>query len=72
MAEAGMPVMETIQAATVNAAKLLRVEDELGQIAPGFHADIVAFDTNPLEDVGVLERPSFVMKAGSVFRNDGV
>ena len=71
MAEAGMPVMETIQAATVNAAKLLRVEDELGQIAPGFHADIVAFDSNPLEDVGVLERPSFVMKAGSVFRNDG-
>jgi imidazolonepropionase-like amidohydrolase len=71
MAEAGMPVMETIQAATVNAAKLLGVEDELGQIAPGFHADIVAFDSNPLEDVGVLERPSFVMKAGSVFRNDG-
>ena len=71
MAEAGMPIMETIQAATVNAAKLLRVEDELGQIAPGFHADIVAFDNNPLEDVTVLERPSFVMKAGSVFRNDG-
>ena len=72
MAEAGMPIMETIQAATVNAAKLLRVEDELGQIAPGFHADIVAFDNNPLDDVTVLERPNFVMKAGSVFRNDGV
>ncbi len=72
MAEAGMPIMETIQAATVNAAKLLRVEDELGQIAPGFHADIVAFDNNPLADVTVLERPNFVMKAGSVFRNDGV
>ena len=72
MAEAGMPIMETIQAATVNAAKLLRIEDELGQIAPGFHADIVAFDNNPLEDVTVLERPKFVMKAGSVFRNDGV
>jgi len=72
MAEAGMPIMETIQAATVNAAKLLRIEDELGQIAPGFHADIVAFDNNPLEDVTVLERPNFVMKAGSVFRNDGV
>ena len=71
MAEAGMPIMETIQAATVNAAKLLRVEDELGQVAPGFHADIVAFDNNPLEDVTVLERPNFVMKAGSVFRNDG-
>lgn len=72
MAEAGMPVMETIQAATVNAAQLLRVEDELGQIAPGFHADIVAFDNNPLEDVTILERPNFVMKAGSVFRNDSL
>ena len=72
MAEAGMPIMETIQAATVNAAKLLRLENELGQVAPGFHADIVAFDNNPLEDVTVLERPNFVMKAGSVFRNDGI
>lgn len=72
MAEAGMPVMETIQSATVNAAQLLRVADELGQIAPGFHADIVAFDNNPLEDVTVLERPNFVMKAGSVFRNDSL
>lgn len=72
MAEAGMPIMETIQAATVNAAKLLRLEDELGQVAPGFHADIVAFDNNPLEDVTVLERPNFIMKAGSVFRNDSI
>ena len=71
MVEAGMPVMAAIQSATVNAASLLRVDDSLGQIAPGFHADIVAFDANPLTDVTVLERPSFVMKAGSVFRNDG-
>ena len=64
-------MMAAIQSATVNAAALLRVDDSLGQIAPGFHADIVAFDANPLTDVTVLERPSFVMKAGSVFRNDG-
>jgi imidazolonepropionase-like amidohydrolase len=70
MVEAGMPVMEAIQSATVHAAELLRVENELGQIAPGFHADIVAFDANPLDDVSVLERPSFVMKAGAVFRHD--
>ena len=63
--------MEAIQSATVNAADLLNVEDELGQIAPGFHADIVAFNGNPLEDVRVLERTNFVMKAGSVFRHDG-
>ena len=71
MVEAGMPIMEAIQSATVNAADLLNVEDELGQIAPGFHADIVAFNDNPLEDVRVLERPNFVMKAGAVFRHDG-
>lgn len=71
MVEAGMPIMEAIQSATVNAADLLNVDDELGQIAPGFHADIVAFNENPLEDVRVLERPNFVMKAGAVFRHDG-
>ena len=71
MVEAGMPVMEAIQSATVNAADLLNVDSELGQIAPGFHADIIAFDANPLDDVRVLERPMFVMKAGSVFRHDG-
>ena len=71
MVEAGMPIMEAIQSATVNAADLLNVEDELGQIAPGYYADIVAFRENPLEDVRVLERPNFVMKAGAVFRYDG-
>jgi imidazolonepropionase-like amidohydrolase len=71
MVEAGMPIMAAIQSATVNAADLLNVENELGQVAPGFHADIVAFNENPLDDVRVLERPSFIMKAGAVFRHDG-
>ena len=71
MVEAGMPIMAAIQSATVNAADLLNVESELGQIAPGFHADIVAFNENPLDDVRVLERPNFIMKAGAVFRHDG-
>ena len=63
-----MPVMAAIQSATVNAAELLRMSDELGQIAPGFHADIVAFRGNPFEDVSVLESPDMVMKAGAVHR----
>jgi imidazolonepropionase-like amidohydrolase len=66
MVEAGMPVMAAIQSATVNAAELLRMSDELGQIAPGFHADIVGFRENPFEDVSVLESPDMVMKAGAV------
>ena len=66
MVEAGMPVMAAIQSATVNAAELLRMCDEFGQIAPGFHADIVGFRENPFEDVSVLESPDMVMKAGAV------
>lgn len=68
MVAAGMPPMAAIQSATVNAAELLRVSDELGRIAPGYHADIVAVRGNPLEDISVLESVDFVMKAGSVIK----
>ena len=66
MVEAGMPVMEAIKAATINAATLLRVEDELGQIAPGYYADVVAVRANPFNDVNALTKPDFVMKGGEV------
>ncbi|MEQ8262975.1 amidohydrolase family protein [Pseudohaliea sp.] len=68
MVEAGMPPMEAIKAATVNAAALLRVSDELGSIAPGRYADIVAVAGDPLEDITVLETVAFVMKGGEVYR----
>ncbi|MHA7816617.1 MAG: metal-dependent hydrolase family protein [Pseudohaliea sp.] len=68
MVEAGMPPMEAIKAATVNAAELLRVSDELGSIAPGRYADIVAVAGDPLTDITVLENMAFVMKGGEVFR----
>jgi imidazolonepropionase-like amidohydrolase len=68
MVEAGMPPMEAIKAATVNAAELLRVSDELGSIAPGRYADIVAVAGDPLADITVLENMAFVMKGGEVFR----
>ncbi len=67
MVEAGMPPMEAIKAATVNAAALLRVSDELGSIAPGRYADIVAVAGDPLKDITVLENMAFVMKGGEVF-----
>lgn len=66
MVEAGMPVMEALRAATVNAATLLRVEDELGQLRAGYVADIVAVRGDPFADVAVLESPDFVMKDGAV------
>ena len=68
MVEAGMPPMEAIKSATMNAATLLRVEDELGSIEAGKYADIVAVDGDPLANIAVLESVDFVMKSGRVYR----
>jgi imidazolonepropionase-like amidohydrolase len=59
--EAGMHSREAIKAATVNAAKLLDVSDEVGTIASGKSADVVAVDSSPLDDVSLLQRMAFVM-----------
>ncbi|MFT7287711.1 MAG: imidazolonepropionase-like amidohydrolase [Halieaceae bacterium] len=66
MVEAGMPELEALRAATINAATLLRVADELGSIAVGKYADMVAVKGNPLEDISLMNRVSFVMKGGEV------
>jgi imidazolonepropionase-like amidohydrolase len=71
MAEAGMPEMEAIQSATVTAAQMLGVYDRLGGISAGKLADIIAVDGNPLEDISVLGRVSFVMKDGKIVKNEG-
>ena len=68
MVEAGMPAMETIQSATTTNAKLLGMENELGQLATGFIADIVATDDNPLQNINTLEKVVFVMKEGKVYK----
>ena len=63
----GMRPLEAIRAATINAADLLGVTDR-GTIAPGKLADLIAVRGNPLEDVRVLERVTWVMKGGQVVR----
>ncbi len=68
MNEAGMPAIETIQAATINAAKLLRIEDKLGSIEVGKLADLVAVDGDPLENISLMENVSFVMKDGVIVK----
>ncbi|MCE2945396.1 MAG: amidohydrolase family protein [Xanthomonadaceae bacterium] len=70
MVEAGMPANEALQTATVNAAKVLGQAD-LGQIAPGFRADVVAVPGNPLEDIALTRRVDFVMKDGAVIKAPG-
>ena len=68
MNEAGMPIMEIIKAATINAAELLGEKDKLGSIEAGKLADIVAVDGDPLKDVKVFGKVVFVMKDGVVYK----
>jgi imidazolonepropionase-like amidohydrolase len=69
MVEGGMAPMETIQAATIKAAELLGMEDQLGSIEEGKVADIIAVDGNPLENIEVMGKVVFVMKEGMVYKN---
>ena len=64
--EAGVTPKQILQAMTVDAARLLGMAKERGAIAPGYFADIVATDENPLEKIDTLRRVSFVMKGGQV------
>jgi imidazolonepropionase-like amidohydrolase len=61
--------MQAIQSATSRAAELLGKHGELGVVAPGAFADLVAVSGNPLEDIRVLEKVEFVMKDGVVFKS---
>lgn len=68
MVEAGMPAIETLQAATITNAILLKMSTEIGQIAKGFYADIIAVNENPLKDISTMEQVTFVMKNGVVYK----
>ena len=71
MVQAGIPPMYAIQAATVNAAQLLKRDKDLGSVTAGKFADLVAVSGNPVDDVGLLRQISFVMKEGVVYKRDG-
>lgn len=66
----GMTPMEAIRAATTVNAELFGMAGEVGCVAPGCHADLIATEGDPLEDPAELERLVFVMKGGEVFRDD--
>jgi imidazolonepropionase-like amidohydrolase len=72
MVEWGMTPMQAILSATARAADLLGWSDRIGTITPGRLADIVAVDGNPLADISELERVSFVMKGGVVYKRNPV
>jgi imidazolonepropionase-like amidohydrolase len=69
MVKWGMTPMQAIQSATTSAADLLGWKDKVGQLAPGFYADLVAVKGDPLADVTVLEKVDFVMKGGELYKN---
>lgn len=68
MTEAGMPIMEALKSATMVAAEVLEMKDQLGSIEVGKLADIIATDANPLTDVKTLMNVTFVMKEGVVYK----
>jgi imidazolonepropionase-like amidohydrolase len=70
MVKFGMSPMDSIKAATSRAAELLEMENQLGVIAPGALADVVAVNGDPLRDVNVLKDVRFVMKDGKVYRSE--
>ncbi|WP_324721600.1 metal-dependent hydrolase family protein [Salinimicrobium sp. HB62] len=69
MVEAGMPALEAIQSATIVPAQIFKMEKEMGQVAPGFFADIIAVKEDPTKNVKTLEDVQFVMKAGKIYKN---
>jgi imidazolonepropionase-like amidohydrolase len=68
MVEAGMPAMEAIKSATIMNAGILGIADKVGTIEIGKLADIVATDENPLTNIKTMEKVSFVMKEGVVYK----
>lgn len=70
LVEAGLTPMEAITTATVNASAHLQMDADIGTIEAGKYADIIAVDTDPLEDISALLDVDFVMQGGVVYKNE--
>jgi imidazolonepropionase-like amidohydrolase len=68
MVKYGMTPLAALQAGLLNGAKLLGWQDRIGALKPGYWADVIAVPGDPLNDISVLGRVSFVMKGGVVYR----
>jgi imidazolonepropionase-like amidohydrolase len=71
MVELGMSPTDAIKSATSRPAEMLDMSGQIGVIAPGAYADVIAVDGDPLRDIKVLENVQFVMKGGKVFKQLG-
>lgn len=68
--QAGQDPMDAMVAANSRAAESLNLQDQIGSIAPGMQADIIALDGDPLKDITAVRRVVFVMKGGKVYKNE--
>jgi imidazolonepropionase-like amidohydrolase len=69
MVQYGMSPLATLQADMLNGAKLLGWPDQIGALKPGYFADIIAVPGNPLDDISAVQKVSFVMKGGVIYRS---
>jgi imidazolonepropionase-like amidohydrolase len=70
MVKWGMTPMQAIKSATTVAAQLLDMTGKIGEVSPGAYADIIAVKDDPLKDVAALQKVTFVMKNGKVYKNE--
>jgi len=70
--QAGQDPMDAMVAANTRAAESLFMQDQIGSIAAGMQADIIALDGDPLKDITAVRRVAFVMKGGKVYKNAAV
>jgi imidazolonepropionase-like amidohydrolase len=68
MVKYGMAPLAVLQADLLNGAKLLGWDGQIGALEPGYLADIVAVSGDPLQDISAVEKVSFVMKGGVVYK----
>jgi imidazolonepropionase-like amidohydrolase len=68
MVEYGMSPVDVLKADLINGAKLLGWEGQIGQLKPGFFADVIAVPGDPTKNVSVLKDVKFVMKGGEIFK----